>query len=88
MNQIKYSDFFCLLEMIDGERSQLIMNVTTYKKILSAVFGIKDLNSITNVVPLINSVSIVFEKAYSDNDITIKALRKPYTQEKIEIFLA
>jgi len=74
--------------MIDGERSQLIMNVTTYKKILSAVFGIKDLNSITNVVPLINSVSIVFEKAYSDNDITIKALRKPYTQEKIEIFLA
>ncbi len=74
--------------MIDGERSQLIMNVTTYKKILSAVFGIKDLNSITNVVPLINNVSIVFSKTYSDNNVTIKALRKPYTQEKIEIFLA
>lgn len=87
MNQIKYSDFFCLLEMIDGERSQLIMNVTTYKKVLSAVFGIKDLNSITNVVPLINNVGIIFEKTYPDDKVTIKALRKPYTKEEIEIGL-
>jgi len=87
MNQINYSDFFCLLEMIDGERSQLIMNVTSYKKILSTAFGIKDLNSITNVVPLINNVSITFEKSYPDDKVTIKAIRKPYTREKLDIEL-
>ncbi|HBS86284.1 MAG TPA: hypothetical protein DEA97_06995 [Bacteroidales bacterium] len=87
MTQINFNDFFSLLEMMDGEKAHLMMNVTTYKKILSAMFGIKDFNSITNVAPILNGVDISFEKTIADDIVTIKARRRPYTRETIDIKL-
>ncbi|KKP51295.1 MAG: hypothetical protein UR43_C0024G0007 [candidate division TM6 bacterium GW2011_GWF2_33_332] len=51
------------------------------------MFGIKDFNSITNVAPILNGVDISFEKTIADDIVTIKARRRPYTRETIDIKL-
>ncbi|KKP52822.1 MAG: hypothetical protein UR43_C0010G0013 [candidate division TM6 bacterium GW2011_GWF2_33_332] len=87
MTQIQFNDFFSILEMMDGEKANLIMSVTTYKKILSAMYGIKDINSITNVSPNLNGIDISFDKSMSEDIVTIKARRRPYTRESIDVQL-
>lgn len=68
---IKYQDFFTITENLD-KNTVLQMNEYTYKKIIGKVYGIKDFETITNVVLQINGIKINFDAEISNNSIYIK----------------
>ncbi len=85
-SKIKANDFFYLLEMMRND-IELHMNLITYKKIIGTTFGMPDYEKITNPIPNINGVKILFDEDFENNNIRITAKYIPHTTESFEIEL-
>lgn len=66
---------------------ELSMNLITYKKIIGTIFGMSDYEKISNPIPNINGIKIVFNEDFSNDDIRITAKYIPHTTESFEIEL-
>ena len=55
------------------------MNVLTYKKIIGKTFGIDDYSTITNPIPKINGIRIVFDESKPNDNVTLIANYIPHT---------
>lgn len=84
-SKITPNDFFCLLEMMSDKNVELKMNVLTYKKILGKTFGIADYSLITNPIPKINGIKIVFDESQPNDNVKIIANYIPHTRESLDI---
>lgn len=82
--KITGSDFFCFLEMINRD-VELKMNESTYKKIIGDTFGFTNYAAITNVIPNINGLHIIFDNTMSSCDVTITANYTPHTAKSFDI---
>lgn len=83
-SKIRPGDFFCILEMID-KNIELKMNVLTYKKIIGKTFGDDNFAAISNPIPKINGIKIVFDETKTDDNVTIIANYIPHTSESFDI---
>ncbi len=84
-SKITPGDFFCILEMMSDKDIELKMNVLTYKKIIGGTFGIDDYSKISNPIPNINGIKIVFDEIVSADIVTLIANYIPHTRQSFDI---